>query len=225
VVAGASVNAYSDDGRTPLISAAQEGHMAIVRLLCLDFNANVHTSTPPPDMMSPLAVAAVETRSLEITMFLVSQRANPNSRYGVESAVLIECAIQNDHLIVEFLCSASADANRLSALGDTPLDLSVAQSSADVTRTLLEYQANVNFENQRHETALHIAALRGDLDQIRLLLGARGDADVSSSSGWTPFDLAVRGGMSEASALLRSAMVSPPRSRRWRSHAFSRADA
>jgi ankyrin repeat protein len=101
--------------------------------------------------------------------------------------------------------------------------MSVSRPATEVTRILIQHRADVNFENDDRETVLHVVARLGDVDHIRMLLGARCDPDISSSLGSTPFDLATRGGMLEAAALLRDAMQSAPRARRWRSGVFTQA--
>ena len=56
-----------------------------------------------------------------------------------------------------------------------------------------------------HITLLHIAAEEGNLEGIRLLLGAEADVDACDKNGWTPLHCASYQGHEEAVTLLLSA--------------------
>ncbi len=92
---------------------------------------------------------------------------------------------------VQALLAAGFDPNTLSESGQTPLYLALRDESPKVTAVLLASpELKPDLANAAGETALMMAALRGQLDAVRRLvaLGAR-----IQRSGWTPLHYAASG--------------------------------
>jgi len=63
----------------------------------------------------------------------------------------------------------------------------------DVT-VLLDHGAEIDAAGERGMTALHYAAMKGDVDAIRLLLGRGASPGIKDADGRTPFDWAIPAG-------------------------------
>jgi ankyrin repeat protein len=90
---------------------------------------------------------------------------------------LLYAAMSGDLETVKTLLASGADLNQAAADGMTPLIVSIVKFNEDVARYLIEKGANVNADEAGF-TALHCAALTGQLEVAKALL-ARG-ADVNA---------------------------------------------
>ena len=81
-----------------------------------------------------------------------------------------------------------------------PLD-----GKADCAEALLEWGADKDAADDDGDTALHLAASRGQLECARLLVRARADRAKKSNKGQTALELAREYGKAEVAALLEQA--------------------
>ncbi|KAJ5594036.1 uncharacterized protein N7459_000244 [Penicillium hispanicum] len=72
--------------------------------------------------------------------------------------------------IKEFLAHEDADPNRRDYTGRTPLQLACMSSSPEVVQCLVDHGARLISRMADGKTALHLAAARGDVEIIRILL-------------------------------------------------------
>ncbi|KAG7488740.1 hypothetical protein MATL_G00036880 [Megalops atlanticus] len=63
----------------------------------------------------------------------------------------------------------------------------------------------VNKRNERGETALHMAAIRGDAEQVKELIGAGADVNIKDFAGWTPLHEACNLGYYDVAKVLIAA--------------------
>ena len=84
--------------------------------------------------------------------------------------------------------NAQGDANGR----NTPLILAMAaeKNRLALAHLLLDHGANVRLADKHGRTALHVAALYGDLDAARLLLARGADVNARDSEGHTPLSYA-----------------------------------
>eukprot|EP00904_Undaria_pinnatifida_P013533 jgi/Undpi1/930/HiC_scaffold_10.g04394.m1 len=104
--------------------------------------------------------------------------------------------------IVQALCAAGAAVNRTDAFEVRALFLA---ESAAVSRTLLEYGADVNLRcGPEMRTALHAAVDVGNAEGVRFLCTVGADVNRTDARGMTPLHLTVRlrNGVEMASALI-----------------------
>lgn len=106
-------------------------------------------------------------------------------------------------LLLERGADPSAVASNASRV--TPLHSAAAGRSVEVVRLLLRHPVDVNARQHGGWTALHEAALLGDADMVRLLLGRGAATQVASDDGKLPLELALEKGHGEAADLLRVA--------------------
>ena len=74
----------------------------------------------------------------------------------------------------------------------------------EAARFLLDRGADINAETADGRTALHMAAQRGDIPMMTLLLSHGAKIDQRDAKGWTPLDRAVKWNCDSAADFLRS---------------------
>jgi len=89
-------------------------------------------------------------------------------------------------------------------LGQTPLHWAVHADRPRMTSFWITNGAFLPEANADHQTALHLAAANGSIDQLKLLLQAGAPIDVRDADGQTPLDVAIKAKQQEAIHLLLS---------------------
>ncbi|KAH9166005.1 ankyrin repeat-containing domain protein, partial [Lactarius sanguifluus] len=84
----------------------------------------------------------------------------------------------------------------------TPLYAASRNGSIDVTRWLLDHDADPNWQRDHHWTPIHEAAEEGHLEVVRLLLDRGANAEAKKKDGMTPLHLASSQGNTETVRLL-----------------------
>jgi ankyrin repeat protein len=205
---GANADATSETGVTPLMEAARSGNVASVHAL-LARGANVNASER--DRHQTALMWAVARRHATVVKLLLQHRADVHARtrtrplmvmldqgprrtvktsmqdaHQVEaggSSALLFAAQVGDAESAKLLLSAGANVNDTAADGRSALVLATFAGHPDVANVLIEAGADVNDTGAGY-SALHAAALRGDLATTRALLakGARVDAELTRGS-------------------------------------------
>lgn len=104
------------------------------------------------------------------------------------------------------LLSRGADVNTASRnpMKVAPLHAAVAGKNVDVIELILSGGADVNAKQQQGWTAIHSAAMHGDLALLEKLLARGADPAVRNDDGKTPQDLAKEKGKTQIVARLES---------------------
>jgi ankyrin repeat protein len=171
-----------------------------------DVNGYVIWDGDGKSRLAALYYACVANR-VEVVALLLARGAEPNDHESVfHSAEL-------DHReCLELLLRHGADlSGRDGQFDNTPLRFLAgyrpaqpgAAAALGGVRWLLEHGADPNVRNLRDgETALHAAALSGNVEQARLLLEHGVDVTLARNDGRTAYALAVRSGHTEIAGLL-----------------------
>jgi ankyrin repeat protein len=85
------------------------------------------------------------------------------------------------------------------------LHLALSKGNGDTVKLLVQHGADVNAQDERHSTPLHLAAsshlaLQGNV--VHLLLSHGANAGAKDDRGRTPFQIASSEGLSEIAELL-----------------------
>ena len=162
--------------------------------------------------------ALLAANSPEKTKLLLARGANPNATGDYGSTPLLAAADKGNNQVVEALLSAGADVNAQNSNGDTALLVFLDASDGRRKRNVAEYPVlvgtllrvksiNVNAQNKKGETALMRAVRLGNVESVRLLLGAGANPNAADKVGDTAYVLAYEKGNTEIEKLLTTAAV------------------
>lgn len=176
---GADVN--SPDGWA-LQSAASMGHYEIVEEL-LKHNAEVNSCTTNDNFPAGTALqGACEGSRTEIVALLLEKGADPNRGSGSSAPPLVAAAKQGDCEILELLVKAKADVNIFGGYDlSTPLINASQYMPNSSLQLLLDAGADINLADNDGDTALIVAAWRGETETVNFLLD--NGADILHASG------------------------------------------
>jgi ankyrin repeat protein len=218
LVDGASLHALDRYGHTPLVSAAAEGNARIVRdLLAAGADINEadrshntpvtqaafdnqidvlrvllqhHANLDAQDARGDTAVAyAVNRRNMEILQLFIEAGANlnlinPNTGHSLLTAAYVD---NDDYDFVQALRAAGAH------FADATDELFAASAYGDIDqmRHAIDAHADVNFASRFGETALCVAARKGNTAAVRLLLRNGANPAVTGSDHHTALEWAL----------------------------------
>lgn len=102
--------------------------------------------------------------------------------------------------------NAAVNLGPYTASRKTALLLAVRNEDEAMVRLLLEYGAHVIVENEKWlsiPSAFHLAAARGSLGMLKILLETGADVNIREwGGGWTPLHIAIKNSWLEAAKLL-----------------------
>ncbi|KAK4694568.1 hypothetical protein P7C71_g3031, partial [Lecanoromycetidae sp. Uapishka_2] len=216
------MNVRSDNGRTPLLQAAKQGHDAIVKLLlkrgaCIDEGRK-----PPRPKMRRAAILTTTTgweawqsyveddRAIEeVGLQLCITGANVQAQ-NVNGRSLVHVAVQRDHKqLLEKLVRLGAPVNVVDR-GDSYLWTSLQHAcgrkdemSVEIMQILLEGGADPDIQcAPLRQTALHHAAACGDGEKVSVLLWYHADSRLLDHENMTARGIALRNGHVEIAELI-----------------------
>jgi ankyrin repeat protein len=166
----ADVNGRDRDGFTPLIHAAERNHVPSITALVA---AGANFEEAVDGGFGPLSLA-IESSKFLAAKALIELGASVNAAAGTDQ-------------VTPLMVSASQ-----LAVGEAAKEIERRQGlrSTDIATALIERGANVNAVNVHGVSALMIAAARGNLPMIGLLLEAGADPDLKSKAGKTAIEIA-----------------------------------
>lgn len=220
LTSGIDINAYDDEGRTPLYTAINSGFLSITKHL-LTMGANPNLINDNGD--TPLHCAAGQNKPKTL-LLLLKNGANidaPNSNgftplffasekghYKVVKLLLekgadvnmcddecklgaLHIATQENHSdVVKLLIENHANINAIS-IGGTPLQIAVELNREGIAKILLENGADVNLASPEDgATPLHVAVKNNNLSIVIALLDKGANQDAIDNQGLTPLDIA-----------------------------------
>ncbi len=112
--------------------------------------------------------------------------------------VSIQTNFRHTAPLIDYLIDKGAEVNAKNSLGETPLmwtaNLALLEDKRDVTYAFLADLADVNVQNNRGDTYLHILIRNKDYTWVQELIdtfGSMFDLAIKNNEGWTPMDYAV----------------------------------
>ena len=179
LTAGADVDVRDSSGESALQLAASLGNIDVVRRLLDqggDPNALGRDTTP-------LGAAAYQG-SPEMVALLLARGADSNRMFRDRASRATNTAVYGAHA-----CARAPQRNN---------DL----RRLNVVSLLLDAGADVDTEDRKGRTVLHLVAAHGDLKAVDLLLSRGAAVNVVDAQGLTPLHLAVREGHAAVAAQL-----------------------
>jgi ankyrin repeat protein/DNA-binding beta-propeller fold protein YncE len=202
--AGADVNELQD-GRTPLMIAAEKGRLAIARRL-LAHGADLEIRS---DFGQTALYRAVFKRNTKLVTLLLDAGANPDTPSHDGYTPLLCAVVDKSRAIINRLLEAGADPFPVLKDGRTAYDLAAGQSKiAARLAELMQQRPQPDLTSAQRQPALpalHRAALWGDVDALRALLAEGADADARTHRGDTPLIVAAAWGQRAAAQALLEA--------------------
>jgi ankyrin repeat protein len=182
LAAGANINGQTEsDKPTPLMYAAKNGHISVVRFLLMrGASANVFTSNG----QSAIALA-LQHGHPDTAVVLLEHGANPNTRSDATGLTLLEGAAW--HGYTELFNKLLENGANLD-LGDlTALEIAAQLGRVQMVEELLRRGADVNLNPDGQLSALDVAKIEGHTDVIEMLTAA-GAAETQAEEFNSPAD-------------------------------------
>jgi ankyrin repeat protein len=189
---GADIAKQNNKAYTALMLAAEEGRDEILRFLHAE-GADVNAVNA--EGHSPLTLASVGGHA-QVVEYLIAQGADVQIRTREDgSTALILAAEKGYEDVARLLVGAGVKVNarRTKGLQDSALTLACREGDTAMVNLLLDHGADVNASNRRGP-AIILAAERGHKDLVAMLLAKGARAEVKDWEGFTPRQVALRGG-------------------------------
>jgi len=188
--------------RTALMFASEHGDPAIVdKLLAAGANVNARNQYNGTALMF-----AAKGGSVAVAGRLIDEGADVNAVADLGwTALLVSSAKGNVELSL-LLINRGADVNARDKNGWTPLMHAVADRHPETVNALLGIDSvDPNLREESGSTALHMAAMTGDVDVARALIARGADASARTSRGYSPAQVAREAKHAELAHLLEAA--------------------
>ena len=152
---------------TPLMLAAERGHLPTVRLL-ISLGTNINETN---EFRQPALLYAVRENHVSTVNFLLKSGADPNLVMVDGDFVLREAATSSiDLQICRSLLKSGADPSFANKMGGTALHIAAFHGRADVAQLLIRAGANVNHRDRHGHGPLTCAISRNHKNVATLLL-------------------------------------------------------
>ncbi|CAL8254722.1 unnamed protein product [Merluccius merluccius] len=198
---GADVNMHEQQGYTPLLFAAELGHVDTFRALAAK-QAKLDVTLPN---LSTALHLAVRSGSEPLVQALLAKGLDPNTTGPKAYTPLHLAALHSNPALVEMLLKADAQANAVAQDGSTPLHLASRHGHADTLKQLLRVKVHTETRDRQGRTALHWAACsQAETPAVDMLLSAGAHPDAADKQKKTPLHLAAAMGKADAVAALFS---------------------
>ncbi|CAL8100802.1 unnamed protein product [Calicophoron daubneyi] len=180
---------------TPLSLAASGGYVEVIQLL-LRHGAEINSRTGSKLGISPLMLASMNGHTNAVRLLLEhGSDINAHIETNRNTALTLAC-FQGRHEVVNLLVERKANIEHRAKTGLTPLMEAASGDYVEVGMILLEHGADVNAAPvpSSRDTALTIAADKGNAKFVNLLLEKGAVVEARNKKGATPLWLASNGG-------------------------------
>ncbi|XP_015228677.1 PREDICTED: histone-lysine N-methyltransferase EHMT1 isoform X3 [Cyprinodon variegatus] len=179
----------SQNKRTPLHAAAEEGYADICHMLV---QAGANLDMCDEDQRTPL-MEACENNHMEVVLYLLRAGASAMHK-DVEGFTCLHLAAKSGHYnIVEHLLSTGLiDINCQDDGGWTAMIWATEYKHVDQVKLLLSKGADISIRDKEKNICLHWAAFSGSVEISELLLNAHCDLHAVNIHGDSPLHIAAR---------------------------------
>ena len=207
-----AANQATKDGTTPLMVAAEQGHLQVVEELVkagADVRAGSSVNQSVGEQMA-IHFAATKGRD-DVVRFLLEQGVSVDQGTSKGLTPLMLAAGGGHASTVGLLLNNGAGVNRTETYEMTALHYAAKLGRPGVIPALLNAGARVASPAQKGVRPLDFAAFRGDVDIARLLVEAGADPAAKGTHGNSAIDFARKQGHSSLVEFLeKKAAAAPP---------------
>ena len=198
---GVDVHARDKRHDTPLHVAAFNGRLNITRVL-LDYGANPDAGGEWGETMLHLVSRGEydsQGHGLGIAQLFLEHGVDIHAQDIHHNTALHSAGFSGRLKIVQILLEHGADVKSKNKLGKTPLHAvsrgknGSQELGVGAAWLFLEYGVDIDAQDNYHDTALHLAAFRGWLEIVKLLLDHSAKTTAENEQGETPLHLVSRG--------------------------------
>uniref|UniRef100_A0A1A8V4Z9 Ankyrin 3b n=1 Tax=Nothobranchius furzeri TaxID=105023 RepID=A0A1A8V4Z9_NOTFU len=202
---GASIQAVTESGLTPIHVAAFMGHENIVHQL-INHGASPNTSNVRGETALHMAARAGQS---DVVQYLVQNGARVDAKAKDDQTPLHISSRLGKHDIVQQLLANGACPDAMTNSGYTPLHLAAREGHRDIAAALLDRGACLGATTKKGFTPLHVAAKYGKIEVANLLLQKNALPDAAGKSGLTPLHVAAHYDNQKVALLLLKQGASP----------------
>ena len=185
---GSRVNERDDLGRTPLMLVDKRGDEAIA--MCL-LRAGASCEGLPEKRVNNLFRHACHEGDVFVAHSLLENGCKFSVLSREEQETLLHRACRNGSvLFAELLLSSGCNMNCLNSNGDTPLTDAILYGHEEVVKKLILKGVNLEIQDARGDTALHVAAMCNRIECGILLAEGGASVRTKNNSFQTPLDVA-----------------------------------
>lgn len=185
---GADITVKNADGNTPLHLAAASGLDDVVELL-LSKNAPVDIENNTGE--KPLMLTTIRDCDKAMELLLNAGADINAQRLGVGGTALHYACSCYALRCLQMLLDGKADTERMNTGGFPPINLAAARGRWRTVETLIEFGANINWEESDGSTLLHYAIKSDEENIVKLLLERNSNIEAQDSDGKTPLIIAA----------------------------------
>lgn len=197
-------NATTDDGKTALMQASQDGYTDIAQLL---LEARADMDMADHDGVTPLLAVSREGGE-DMVRWLLAARADLNKADSNDCTPLVGALQEGRVNIARLLVQAGAGTGP-GPQGNELLYSECCEGNLEVVGLLLEARVDPNAATEDGATALVIASGEGHQEIVQMLLTSKADANRFDANGFTALFLAAQSTHSEVVRLLVQAGADP----------------
>ncbi|KAJ5797787.1 uncharacterized protein N7503_007083 [Penicillium pulvis] len=200
---GVDVNSKTDDNRTPIFCAVDNGHEGIVKILLAI--PGIDINMPSSNGNTPLSMAIILAHKGIVKLLLAAPSIEINSLDENGYPPLHLAIYQGDESIVKLLLNTPGiDINMTNRGGFHPLFLASFQGNEGIVKLLLTAPGfEINSLNEKGHSLLCLAIYQGHEGILKLLLDNPGiDINIADGDGKTPLYYAINQGYEDTVKLL-----------------------
>jgi ankyrin repeat protein len=166
----ADIHASGPQG-SPLHEAAENGNLALVRLLVVT-GAEINRIN---DLGETPIFLAVEQSNWEVAEWFASNGGNINATNKLGQTVLHELAAKEDSIAIQKVCGMKPDPDVQNLIGETPLHIAAAKGNIVAARVLIEYcGADLNIRDNHNLSPAGLAYREGQEEMVEFLTSRGG---------------------------------------------------
>ena len=200
-----NVNHRSPTGVTALHSAIATGHIETTQILLMH-GADPNLATTEKGYCAiHIASGDAPTNQIQLIGLLISHGVNVNEPAKDGITPLMIAAATNNLTLVKYLVERGALVNFTNERGMTVLHFACLAANHEMVEFLLAQDGiDVNHKAANNVTPLHVAALKDNIDTVKLLLNAGANCLVKDSENKYPYQVAESKGHTAIIHLLKT---------------------